>query len=83
MDDEIPRGQSEHLVSVQAIFKTWNEIIEKIRSGEIRTATGYECSECFNSGFREVPDPQGGHYKGVVRCDRCRYWEFARERMAA
>jgi hypothetical protein len=33
---------------------------------------------CFNSGFREVADPKGGRNPGVVRCDRCSYWEFRR-----
>lgn len=33
-----------------------------------------ECSHCFNSGFREIDDPNGGPNRGVVRCDRCEYW---------
>ena len=55
------------------------DILGKLRAGEIRTFGGFECGECFNSGFREVDDPQGGPNEGVVRCDRCRYWEFKRE----
>lgn len=31
----------------------------------------HEC-ECYNTGFRRVPDPKGGPHMGVVRCDRCR-----------
>jgi len=65
----------EQVVSVM----TADGILAKLRSGEIRTFGGYECSECFNSGFRAVDDPHGGPNRGVVRCDRCRYWELKRE----
>ena len=54
-------------------------ILAKLRAEEIRTFEGFECWACFNSGFRTVADPKGGPNEGVVRCDRCRYWEFKRE----
>ena len=48
-----------------------------LASGKLRTRDGqFECIECFNSGWREVIDPQGSVYRGVVKCTRCRYWEF-------
>lgn len=36
----------------------------------------YECRFCFNCGFREVDDPQGGPNRGVVRCQECNYWFY-------
>ena len=60
-------------------------IQNKLASGEIRTFTGFDCDDCHNSGFRMVDDPSdrvyGGRYQGAVRCDRCRYWEFVRDRL--
>lgn len=52
-----------------------------LAAGKLRTHDGqFECQGCFNSGFREISDPQGSVYRGVVRCDQCRYWEFRRQR---
>ena len=69
------------VVQISSYIETWNEIIDEVNSGKVRIRAGFECAECFNSGFRYVPDPQGSHYKGVVRCNQCRYWEFEAERM--
>lgn len=69
--------------SLTAIHATWNDIIQKVQNGEIRIEQGFECKDCFNSGFRQVSDPHGGRFTGVVRCDQCRYWEFQRARIAA
>lgn len=65
----------------EGILNTLHEIGEGIRSGAIRVENRYyECSACFNSGFREATDPRGSAYRGVVRCDQCRYWEYRREK---
>ena len=58
-------------------------IQNKLASGEIRTFSGFDCNDCHNSGFRMVDDPAGSRYKGAVRCDRCRFWEFIRERLGS
>ncbi len=65
---------------VASLIMTFNDIIAKVNSGEIPCLPGTGCTHCFGSGFREVPDPQGSHYRGVVRCDKCKYWEYRRER---
>ena len=65
---------------LDGLLKTWNEIIADVKSGKIKTDDSrYECSFCFNSGFREIADPTGSPYRGVVRCSQCRYWEFRRQ----
>jgi hypothetical protein len=68
-------------VQISSYIETWNEIIDDVNNGRVRIRQGFECSQCYNSGFRYVPDPQGSKYRGVVRCNECRYWEFEAERM--
>lgn len=62
------------------IAEKWKRIAEEIASGKVQGAADhrrFECPDCFNSGFRYVRDPQpASDAIGVVRCDRCRYWEF-------
>lgn len=59
----------------------WEQIIDDLHAGKIKVDRGYECAECFGSGFRYVPDPVNplystSSYLGVARCNECRYWEI-------
>jgi hypothetical protein len=62
------------------LAEKWEREIADITSGRVKSVGGdyrrFECPECFNSGWRYISDPQGSTERGVVRCDRCRYWEF-------
>lgn len=71
----------EHLEQMASLTATWNGIIEDVYAGKVKLHDRYECKECFNTGFRQIDDPQGGHYRGVVRCNHCRYWYYHAEKM--
>ena len=50
-------------------------IKDGLRTGSIKTGdSSFECTGCFNTGFRKVDDPRKGPYTGVVRCNWCSYW---------
>ena len=70
------------ILEFDSVARTANDILAKVRTGEIATSDRFECWHCHNSGFREIDDPRGGPNKGVVRCDRCEYWRIRREQMA-
>lgn len=65
---------------ISEIVATWNGLVNRINDGTIKVHHGFECRDCYNSGFREIDDPQGrigpdgSVYRGVVRCNRCEYW---------
>ncbi len=69
--------------------ETMQGIADRIRDGLANGTLAcapdrFECRYCFNSGFREIADPQRqSNYRGVVRCDYCEYWSFRRQRLAA
>jgi len=64
-----------------SIAKRLQLIENSIKSGKIRTGDRTTCNYCFDSGLKEVDDPadplfRGDRvYRGVVRCNRCFYWE--------
>lgn len=55
------------------------ELVTLIKAGKVKSEKGFECPYCFNSGFKQVKDPQKGPNSGVVRCDKCKYWKFRQE----
>lgn len=44
------------------------------------SANRFECFACFNSGWRHVLD-SAGKSQGVIRCDKCKYWEFYKNKV--
>lgn len=64
---------------LQLVGNIANRILAGLDDGTLPTAYRFECWECFNSGFRSVQDLKHSHYSGVVRCDRCEYWNFRRK----
>lgn len=71
--------------TIREVKSEWEQIIDDLHAGKIKVDNGYECSECFGSGFRYVDDPKDPLYskfKGVVRCNHCRYWEIRANKAA-
>lgn len=63
-----------------------DEIRRDLAAGKLSRfdgTAGFMCEHCLNAGWRYVDDPRDkySNYRGVVRCDRCRYWEFEYERI--
>ncbi len=54
------------------------KILAGLKDGTLPMSDRFECQDCFNSGYRSVRDPNHPLYKGVVKCNRCEYWNFRR-----
>ncbi len=65
-----------------AAAKEQAEFMRKMEA-ERRLKDGFQCRHCFGCGWREVPDPTGAPYRGVVRCNECNYWHFYRQNREA
>lgn len=63
----------------EPLIETFNKIIADVKSGKIKLREGFQCRDCFGRGWREVPDPQGSNYRGVIKCRNCEYWNFRRQ----
>lgn len=63
----------QQLRSKQEDIKRQKELTQL--TNNMRSPGWKSCEYCFDSGMRRVPNPNDPREMGVIRCNRCGYWE--------